>query len=160
MGASDSRPPFAVGQLDHVVLRVRDLEASIRFYAEVLGCEEERRLPDLGLVQLRAGQSLIDLVGVETPLGQAGGEAPARDAPNVDHFALRIDPFDADRIADHFEALGVHAGPVGERYGADGFGPSLYLKDPDGNTVEIKGPSVRTLDDALGSGSDSDADPR
>ena len=145
MGAGDATPPFAVGQLDHVVLRVRDLEASIRFYAEVLGCHEERRLPDLGLVQLRAGQSLIDLVGVDTPLGKAGGEAPAQDAPNVDHFALRVDPFDEARIAEHLAAHGVRSGPVGERYGADGFGPSIYLKDPDGNTVEIKGPPVRGL---------------
>lgn len=140
-----SRPPFQLGALDHIVLRVRDLDRAIRFYQNVLGCQEERRIEALGLVQMRAGTALIDLVGTDTPLGQAGGQPPNGDAPNVDHFALRIDPFDEDSLRRHLEDAGVELGDLGERYGADGFGPSLYLKDPDGNTVELKGPPVRGL---------------
>lgn len=141
-----SGPPFRIGGLDHIVLRVRDLNRAIDFYRDVLGCQEERRIDAIGLVQLRAGASLIDLVDVDSPLGQAGGQAPDGNAPNVDHFALRIDPFEFEPLKAHLEAAGIEVGDVGERYGADGFGPSLYLKDLDGNTVELKGPPVRGLD--------------
>lgn len=134
-----ARPPFELETLDHVVLRVRDLGRAVAFYETVLGCQEERRIDDLGLVQLRAGTSLIDLVGTETPLGQAGGGAPNRKAPNMDHFALRISPFDEAALLAHLEQHGVECGPQSTRYGAKGFGPSIYLKDPDGNTVELKG---------------------
>jgi glyoxylase I family protein len=140
-----SNPPFEIGQLDHVVLRVRDVERAIRFYADVLGCREERRIEALGLYQLRAGSALIDLVAADSKLGQAGGGPPDREAPNVDHFALRVDPFDPTAICAHLDAHGARHGDVGERYGADGFGPSIYLKDPDGNTVELKGPPTRDL---------------
>jgi catechol 2,3-dioxygenase-like lactoylglutathione lyase family enzyme len=137
-----STPPKLLG-LDHVVLRVRDLDAALRFYAGMLGCSEERRLGALGLVQLRAGASLIDLVPVDSPLGKAGGGAPDPNAKNVDHFCLRIEPFDAEALAAHLRAHGVEPGDVGERYGADGTGPSMYVRDPDGNVVELKGPPVR-----------------
>ncbi|MFK7896965.1 MAG: VOC family protein [Myxococcota bacterium] len=126
--------------LDHVVLRVRNLERAIAFYEAVLGLEVERRLEDLGLVQLRAGNSLLDLVSIQGPLGRSGGEAPAENGPNMDHFALALVSFDEDAIRDHLAAHGVEAGPTGNRYGADGYGPSVYLKDLDGNTVELKGP--------------------
>ena len=79
--------------LDHVVLRVRDVEQALRFYCEVLGCREERRLEELGLVQLRAGDALIDLVDVALPLGRAGGAAPGGEGRNVDHVALRLESF-------------------------------------------------------------------
>jgi catechol 2,3-dioxygenase-like lactoylglutathione lyase family enzyme len=129
--------------LDHVVLRVRDLDAALGFYVGVLGCTEERRLDALGLVQLRAGASLIDLVPVDSPLGKHGGGAPDPAAKNVDHFCLRIEPFDADALAAHLRAHGALPGDVGERYGADGTGPSMYVRDPDGNVVELKGPPTR-----------------
>lgn len=135
-----SRPPFELGGLDHVVLRVADPARSVRFYRDVLGCAVERELEALGLIQLRAGRSLIDLVGVETPLGRLGGAAPGPEARNVDHVALRIDPFDEAALRTHLEARGVEPGEVGRRYGADGFGPSMYVRDPDGNVVELKGP--------------------
>jgi glyoxylase I family protein len=135
-------PPKLLG-LDHVVLRVRDLEAALRFYVGVLGCAEERRSDALGLVQLRAGASLIDLVPVDSPLGRHGGGPPDPSAKNVDHFCLRIEPFDGEALAAHLRAHGVEPGDVGERYGADGHGPSLYLCDPDGNVVELKGPPTR-----------------
>lgn len=125
--------------LDHIVLRVSDVERSLAFYCGVLGCEEERRIDALGLIQLRAGAHLIDLVDVNAPLGKSGGAAAGREGRNVDHFALQVEPFDADEIGAHLRAHGVEAGEVSERYGAQGMGPSLYITDPDGNVVELKG---------------------
>ena len=133
-------PPLRVLGLDHVVLRVADLPRAIAFYADVLGCREERRLDALGLVQLRAGTSLIDLVDTAGPLGKLGGPAAGAESRNVDHFCLRIDPFDEPSLRKHLEAHGVEPGDVGPRYGADGTGPSMYIRDPDGNVVELKGP--------------------
>ena len=130
--------------LDHVVLRVRDLEASLRFYCGALGCSEERRLDELGLVQLRAGSALIDLVPVDSPLGLAGGAPPGEDARNLDHFALRIEPFDEAELRTQLIAAGVEPGDVADRYGAEGSGPSMYIRDPDGNVVELKGPPAAT----------------
>ncbi|MGH0033574.1 MAG: VOC family protein [Myxococcota bacterium] len=126
--------------LDHVVLRVSDLEASLRFYCEVLGCRVERRIESLGLFQLRAGAQLIDLVDVHGPIGRAGGAAPAEGARNMDHFAVRLASFDEPALRDHLGRAGVEPGEVGQRYGADGNGPSMYIRDPDGNVVELKGP--------------------
>jgi len=129
--------------LDHVVLRIRDLEASLRFYCDALGCSEERRLEELGLVQLRAGSALIDLVPVDSPLGKAGGGAVQTEGRNMDHFALQLESFYEPAIREQLEQSGVPAsavGDVGQRYGAEGTGPSLYVKDPDGNVVELKGP--------------------
>ena len=126
--------------LDHVVLRVADVERSKRFYCEALGCVEERRIETLGLFQLRAGGQLIDLVDVEGALGRNGGGAPGSEARNMDHFALRLACFDEAALRAHLEAAGVEPGEVAERYGAEGNGPSMYVRDPDGNTVELKGP--------------------
>ena len=131
---------FTVQGIDHVVLRVVDVEGVIRFYQDVLGCAVERRKDDLGLIQLRAGRSLIDLVDVNGELGQKGGAAPGAEARNMDHFCLRIDPFDEAQIRAHLRAYGVEAGELATRYGAEGDGPSLYIQDPEGNTVELKGP--------------------
>jgi extradiol dioxygenase family protein len=107
----------------------------------VLGCTEERRLDALGLVQLRAGKCLIDLVEVASPLGKLGGKAPGADARNMDHFAVALETFDEAAIRSHLEARGVEPGEVSERYGAKGNGPSMYIRDPDGNVVELKGPA-------------------
>ena len=131
---------FQVLGLDHVVLRVRDIELALDFYRDVLGCTLERSLEDMGLYQLRAGQSLIDLVPVESELGRMGGAPPGPDGHNVDHIALRIEPFEIDALRTHLEAHGIMPGEVARRYGAEGQGPSLYIEDPDGNTVELKGP--------------------
>ena len=131
---------FTVQGIDHVVLRVVDVEVMILFYQDVLGCAVERRLDDLGLVQLRAGGSLIDLVDAAGELGQKGGAAPGAEARNMDHFCLRIDPFDETQIRAHLGAHGIEAGDLATRYGAEGVGPSLYIQDPEGNTVELKGP--------------------
>lgn len=130
-----------IRDIDHIVLRVVNLEGMVRFYAEVLGCSLERRQDDIGLVQLRAGRSLVDLVPVDGPLGRAGGAAPGKEGRNVDHFCFRVEPFDAEAIHRHLTAHGVEAGKVESRYGAEGEGPSIYLSDPEGNTVELKGPA-------------------
>jgi glyoxylase I family protein len=129
-----------IREIDHVVLRVIDLEAMIAFYCDLLGCGVEKRQDELGLIQLRAGRSLIDLVPVSGKLGRAGGAPPGREGHNMDHLCVRVDPFDAQAINAHFAAHGVAAGPVEQRYGAEGTGPSIYIKDPEGNTVELKGP--------------------
>lgn len=135
-----STAPITIAGLDHVVLRVADVERSIAFYERVLGCPVERRIDELGLVQLRAGTTLIDLVDVASPLGRAGGGEPDADSRNMDHFALALTEFDEDLIRHHLEACGVESGDTGRRYGAQGYGPSIYIRDPDGNTVELKGP--------------------
>jgi glyoxylase I family protein len=123
-----------IRDIDHVVLRVVDLRAMLEFYCGVLGCAVERRQEALGLVQLRAGRSLIDLVSVSGPLGVAGGAAPGPGGRNMDHLCLRLEPFDADAICAWLAARGVIAGELASRYGADGQGPSLYVSDPEGNT--------------------------
>ena len=137
-----NRPPFQLQQIDHVVLRVRDAAAMQAFYCEVLGCSVERRQDGIGLIQLRAGQSLIDLVPVDGKLGRMGGAAPGAEGRNMDHLCLRAEPFDREAITAHLEAHGVRVGDFGSRYGADGEGPSQYLFDPEDNLVELKGPSA------------------
>jgi glyoxylase I family protein len=126
--------------LDHLVLRVVDLDAMTRFYVDTLGCSIERRQDAIGLLQLRAGSALIDLVPVDGKLGRMGGAAPGAEGRNLDHFCLRVQPFDEAGIRAHLAARGVQAGPVESRYGAEGEGPSIYLSDPEGNVVELKGP--------------------
>ena len=126
--------------LDHVVLRVADLESSLRFYVGILGGVIEREIAQVGLHQVRLGMHLVDLVPVDSVLGRKGGEAPGESGHNLDHFALQIAHFDEVAIRAHLVAHGVEPGDVGQRYGAQGNGPSMYLKDPDGNTVELKGP--------------------
>lgn len=131
-----------IGEIDHVVLRAIDLEAMRRFYCEVLGCREERRQDAIGLVQLRAGASLIDLVSMDGKLGRSGGAAPGREGHNMDHFCLRVEDWDEVAILAHLKAHGVRIGELGSRYGARGEGPSIYCHDPQGNMVELKGPAV------------------
>ena len=131
---------FSILGLDHVVLRVADLDRSLRFWRDALGCPVEKRQDEIGLVQLRAGSSLIDLVPIDGKLGREGGAPPGREGRNVDHVALRIAPFDAASIRIHLEAHGIAPGEVVKRYGAEGDGPSMYITDPDGNGVELKGP--------------------
>ena len=129
-----------IRDIDHLVLRVVDVDAMLDFYCGVLGCTVERRRDDLGLIQLRAGRSMIDLVPVDGKLGQAGGAAPGREARNLDHFCFRVEPFDEVAIRTKLAAAGIEAGPTAERYGAEGEGPSIYVNDPEGNRVELKGP--------------------
>lgn len=135
-------PPFAVQHIDHLVLRVQDLERSITFYRQALGCEVVRRRDDLGLVHLRAGSSMIDLVAITGPLGRQGGAAAGAQGRNLDHLCLRVQPFDEDALRKHLLPFGLAPGQRAElRFGAEGEGPSLYFSDPDGNVVELKGPA-------------------
>ena len=129
-----------IREIDHLVLRVVNVDSMLRFYCGVLGCTVERRQGEIGLVQLRAGRSIVDLVPVEGKLGRAGGAAPGKEGRNLDHFCFRIDPFDEPGVRRHLEAHGVEVGPVALRYGAEGQGPSIYVTDPEGNVVELKGP--------------------
>lgn len=132
-----------IREIDHLVLRVADLDTMLRFYCDTLGCTVVRRRDDIGLVQLRAGRSMLDLVPVDGKLGRAGGASPGREGRNVDHFCFRVDPFDEAAIRATLAARGVQAGPVESRFGAEGEGPSMYLEDPEGNVVELKGPPSR-----------------
>ncbi len=135
--------PFAVERIDHIVFRVSDLERSVTFYRQVLGCEVVRRRDHLGLVHLRAGVSMIDLVSIDGRLGREGGAAAGAEGRNVDHLCLRIEPFDEAAVRRHLLAHGcADAGPAEHNFGAEGDGPSLYLRDPDGNAIELKGPAT------------------
>ena len=132
--------PIIIRGIDHVVLRVCDSERMVQFYCEILGCNVEKIQKKIGLVQLRAGRCLIDLVDVAGELGRTGGAAPGEEGRNMDHLCLRIESFHAEAIKNHLQSHGVTPGEIVNRYGAEGDGPSLYLQDPEGNTVELKGP--------------------
>ncbi len=131
-------PGFSIGGIDHIVLRVRDLARALEFYRDTLGCTVERELRAQGLTQLRAGRSLIDLVTADGALGRRAAR-DAAPAPNVEHFCLTVVPFDEGALRSHLAAHGIEAGEPAMRYGAEGEGRSIYIEDPDGNRVELKG---------------------
>jgi glyoxylase I family protein len=137
--------PVRIMHLDHVVLRVADIAPMVAFYCDVLGGTVERVNPAMGLTQLRTGGALIDLVPIDGPIGREGGAAPGAEGRNVDHFCFRIDGWDEAGLRAWLLAHGVEPGEVRERYGEDGFGPSMYIRDPQGNRVELKGPPTRGL---------------
>jgi glyoxylase I family protein len=134
---------IAVAALDHVVLRVADLARATAFYRDVLLCPVEKWQAEIGLMQLRAGSALVDLVTLDGKLGREGGAGPGAQGRNLDHFCLRLERFDEAALRAHLAQHGVECGEVVQRYGAEGDGPSLYIKDPDGNTVELKAPPAR-----------------
>lgn len=131
---------FSILGLDHVVLRAANVPRMVQFYCKVLGCTLERERADLGMTQLRAGSSLIDLVAVDGEIGIKGGAAPGAEGRNMDHLCLRIEPFDPGALTAQLVRHGVMPGEIRSRYGADGYGPSVYINDPEGNVVELKGP--------------------
>ena len=133
--------PIAVQGFDHIVLRVRDKDAMLGFYVGVLGLAVDWDRPELGLTHVRAGPQMIDLVTIDGKLGRLGGAAPGTEGRNLDHFALQVRPF-GDAMGSQVGADGVAVVEEGPRYGADGDGFSLYVRDPEGNTVELKGPSA------------------
>lgn len=133
--------PFSLKTIDHVVLRVRDMQKSLHFYTQIVGCDIAEQRPDLGLMHLRAGAAMIDLVDINGVLGKKGGAAPDHHRQNVDHVCLRIDPFNEDELLAYLRAQGIGVDPAESRYGAEGDGPSIYFSDPDGNRVELKGPA-------------------
>ena len=135
--------PFSVQRIDHLVFRVLDLRRSEAFYKAVLNCEVVRRRDDLGLLHIRAGTSMIDLVSIDGKLGRLGGAGAGLEGRNVDHLCLRIEPFIEESIVLHLKEHGITPhGPAGTNFGAEGEGLSLYFDDPDGNTIELKGASV------------------
>ena len=109
------------------------------FYCGILGCNIEREQSELGLIQLRAGRSLIDLVPVDGKIGQEGGAAPGKEGKNMDHLCLKIEPFEEESLIQYLTEHQVPVGEVASRYGAEGEGPSIYIQDPEGNKVELKG---------------------
>jgi glyoxylase I family protein len=129
---------IVVKAIDHVVLRTDRLDDMLAFYGDVLGCIVERELPHIGLVQLRAGNSLIDLVPVDSELGRRGGGPPVTDGRNVEHVCLLIEHREEAAVLAFLQSKGIATESFAERYGATGFGPSLYIEDPQGNTVELK----------------------
>jgi glyoxylase I family protein len=134
------RHPIQIRAIDHVVFRVADFERSKRFYCDALGCTEEKWQEEFGLLQLRAGACLIDLVDLDGKLGRQGGGPPVDDGRNVDHVCVRLAEFDEAALREHLRAHGIEAGEVVQRYGAEGNGRSMYIRDPDGNTIELKAP--------------------
>jgi catechol 2,3-dioxygenase-like lactoylglutathione lyase family enzyme len=118
--------------LDHVVLRVRDQQASMRFYVDLLGCAVDHINERISLVHLRFGEHYIDLL-------PATAEAPAATPGGVDHVCLSIRCDDLAKAADALRRRGVQLqGEIAPRRGAYGTGPSLYLRDPDGYVIELK----------------------
>ncbi len=132
---------ISIREIDHVVLRVRDIDAMRRFYCEVLGARHVAYRAQLGMSHLRVGSAMLDLVEVDGPLGKQGGAAPGREGRNMDHLCFRVEPFDQEAIVAHLGQHGVQVGDIRPRFGAEGNGVSIYLTDPEGNTVELKGPS-------------------
>ena len=131
--------PIHLQSIDHVVIRVLNLDQMIAFYCDVLGCQLERGPGEAKLAQLRAGLALVDLVDANGPLGRKGGGVPDHKAPNMDHLCLQLSDWNPDAIRKHLKENNVDFGEIASRYGALGNGPSLYLRDPEGNTIELKG---------------------
>ena len=133
-----SQPLVKIMEMDHIVLSVKDIEVSLRFYTEMLGLKAER------IEQWRAGEvrfpsarlnndTIIDFFATDQqPIGKGG-------ARNQDHFCMVIEPTDMDGLKSKFESLGVEiqTGPA-KRWGSRGDGISLYLYDPDDNVVELR----------------------
>jgi glyoxylase I family protein len=131
-------PPFSVAGIDHIVLRARDSRRLVAFYRDVIGCPVEREQPQIGLTQLRAGRSLIDVLDTGSRDGARPADAAENHPHNLDHFCLTIDPFDPAALRAYLLSQGLAPGEVALRYGAEGEGPSLYFQDPAGNVVELK----------------------
>ena len=129
---------FAIREIDHVVIRCKDLDKMIHFYASALGCPVAKEQRELGLVQMRAGRSLIDLLAVGAKIDRPESGTPGT-GNNMDHVCLRVEPFDAPALRAHLVENGVRLGEEARRYGAEGFGPSIYFFDPEGNLIELKG---------------------
>ena len=130
---------ITIQAIDHVVLRVVDLNRTASFYIDVLGARWEKKQTHIGLYQLRVGTALIDLLPVDEKLGAMGGAAPGKEGRNVDHVCYRVLPWDGEAILAHLAKHGI-SGEIVSRYGAEGDGPSIYLADPEGNNLELKGP--------------------
>lgn len=134
-----TRPPFALEAIDHVVLLVCDMAEAQRFYEQVLGCSVDRALPEYGMLQLRAGASLIDLVDIGSEEG-AWARPETEGGRNMDHVCLSTGLCEEQAMRAHLSRHGVVIVEEGIRYGAKGDGMSFYISDPSGNQIELKGP--------------------
>ena len=141
---------FRLKALDHVVLRVTAIDRCLHFYQAVLGCTLEKARTEIGLYHLRSGDFLIDLLDTAGPIGLEGGPPPGPTGHNLDHFCVRIEPFDEDELRRHLAGHGIEAGAVHTLWGGDGRGPSLYINDPEGNKVELRGPPTQPYDPDVG----------
>ncbi len=141
MSIGTSTDVFRIDHLDHVVLRVGNLDRSIAWYTDVLGCKAERRVEKVGIAQMRAGRSMIDLVSFDGVIGREHGPKPGSDGHNMHHLCLKIDRFDEPALVHFLESKGVKPFDISKRFGADGYGPCIYFTDPDSNWIELKGPS-------------------
>jgi len=136
-----SHPPFALEGIDHVVLLVRDMAEAQQFYEQVLGCTVDRELPEYGMLQLRAGGSLIDLVDIGSAEGE-WGRPEIEGGRNMDHVCIATGPCEEQAMRAHLSRHGINIVEEGIRYGAKGDGMSFYICDPSGNQIELKGPVV------------------
>ena len=134
-----SRPPFELEGIDHVVLLVRDMAEAQHFYLAVLGCTVDRALPEYGMLQLRAGASLIDLVAIGAKEGE-WARPEHEGGRNMDHVCISTGPCEEQAMRAHLTRHGVNIVEEGIRYGAKGDGMSFYICDPSGNQIELKGP--------------------
>ena len=128
-----------IRELDHLVIRANNATALVEFYCDVLGCVLEKTQAKFGLFQLRAGQSIIDIVSVDGVIGKQGGAGPGEQGRNLDHFCLRVEPFDEAQILAHLASHSIFPEASQTRYGAEGSGPSIYIEDPERNIIELKG---------------------
>ena len=122
---------FVVIVIDHIVLKTNQLEKMIAFYCTILGCKVEKIQPEIALTQIRAGDNLIDLVAIEQPLDKTH--------KNLEHFCLRVKPFNFENLKRYFDVKGVEVRKYGKRTGAQGIGFSFYIEDPEGNEIELTG---------------------
>ena len=132
-------PDFQIVDLDHIVLRVKDVERAIEFYTGTLGLAPHR------LEEFRAGEvpfpcarvndhTIIDLL----PWTE---DEPVGDGPrNLDHFCMAVKEIDMAEFAEYLQSEGVtvHSERTGRRSGAQGMADSIYIKDTEGNTIELR----------------------
>lgn len=125
--------------IDHVALRVQDCTRSEAFYCGLLGCSVAARNEDAGIVHLRAGHSVIDLVALDGRMGRMAGAEPKVETRNMHHVCLVFEAFDVPAFFARLDAQGIeHSSQPQTNLGAQGLGSSFYVLDPDGNLVELK----------------------
>jgi catechol 2,3-dioxygenase-like lactoylglutathione lyase family enzyme len=134
-----SKPPFALEGIDHILLLVKGMNPAVRFYRTVLGCKVEGRLPQYGMLQLRAGSALIDLVDILVPEA-SWANPPVAGGRNVDHLCLALGAHDEAKLRRHLARHHVDIIEEGIHGGSRGESLSLYVRDPSGNIIELKGP--------------------
>ena len=140
-GRTETVPlPFTLVGIDHVVFLVDDMERALGFSFDVLGCRPGYSYPALGMEQVWCGSSLIVLWDITHP-GARSAVPPVAGGRNVDHVCIATGPFDHGELRAHLARHGVEIEREALHGGARGMGQSFYVRDPFGNTLEIKGPA-------------------